>query len=173
MKAVGVVVQIFLFVSLLVSAGCEPGPGQPVLPTDSNSSLLSTYAAYAPEKIDIMLLTDFVQLSGAERASQLKVYVNLLDSFDCQIKAPGVFRFELYEYVQRSAEPKGGRIAVWPDIDLTEPAENNGYWRDYFRAYEFNLDFDPQRDHCYILQATCLCPNGRRLSDDLVLTCTQ
>ena len=75
--------------------------------------------------------------------------VSLLDPFDCQIKSPGVFRFELYEYVQRSAEPKGQRVIIWPDIDLTECSENNNHWRDFLRAYEFNLDFGPQRNQCY------------------------
>jgi len=170
MKAAGTVVQICFFVLLLVESGCEPGPVGPALPTDSDSNLVSAYTAYAPEESDIMPLTEFIRVGGAERASQIRVYVGLLDSFDCQIKTPGVFRFELYEYVQRSAEPKGRRIIIWPDVDLTGAAENNIYWRDYFRAYEFNLDFGPERNRSYILQATCLCPTGRRLSDDYVLT---
>jgi hypothetical protein len=97
----------------------------------------------------------------------------LLDSFDCQIKTPGIFRFELYKYVRRSAEPKGKRIAIWPDIDLTGTTENNNYWRDFLRAYEFNLDFVPKRNQSYILQATCLCPNGKHLSADFVLKYTE
>jgi hypothetical protein len=172
MRTAGTLVLIFFFVALLLSTGCEPPPPRPDLSPDGNSTVHSAYAAYAPVKLYIAMLTDFVRPS-ADRTFQIRVYVHLLDPFDCQIKAPGVFRFELYEFVQRSSEPKGARIAFWDDIDLTDPAENNGYWRDYFRAYEFNLDFDPQRDQCYILQATCLCPNGRRLSDDFVLTCTE
>jgi len=29
--------------------------------------------------------------------------------------------------VARSAEPKGQRLAIWPDIDLTHPATNHTY----------------------------------------------
>jgi len=86
---------------------------------------------------------------------------------------PGVFRFELYERVVRSAEPKGRRIVIWPDIDLTGAAENNEYWRDFLRAYEFNLPFEAQIKQCYILQVTYLSPSGKRLSAELSLECTQ
>ena len=166
MKTVAIVLQIFIFALLLVGAGCEPAASELPAPTDSGSNLLS---AYTPVKIDIMPLTEFVTTDDALDASKLKVYVSLLDSFDSQIKSPGVFRFELYEYVQRSAEPKGRRIIIWPDIDLTECSENNSYWRDFLRAYEFNLDFGPQRNQTHILQVTCLCPSGKRLSADFAL----
>jgi hypothetical protein len=124
---------------------------------------------YAPVKIDIMPLTEFVSAGGDEEEWRLDVYVSLLDEFDCQAKGPGIFRFERYGRVPLSGQPKGGRIAIWPDIDLTEPGENNNYWRDFLRAYEFNLDFEPTANQSYILQVTCLCPNGRRLSAEFGL----
>jgi len=173
MKAVGAIVRFFFFVLLLLEAGCEQGPVEPPSPTDSTYNLLSAYTPYTAAKINIMPLTEFIHISGVEQASKIKVYVSLFDSFDCQIKSPGSFRFELYEYVQRSPEPKGRRISMWPDFDLTGSAENNSYWRDYLRAYEFNLDFKPQINQSYILQVTYLCANGKRLSDDFVLKYTK
>jgi hypothetical protein len=122
-----------------------------------------------PVKIRIVPLTEFILAGDDDEVSQLKVYVSLLDSFDCQIKTPAVFRFELYERVPRSAEPKGKRISIWPDVDLTEPSENNKHWQDFLRAYRFNLDFEAQADHGYILQVTALCPNGKRLSAEFGL----
>jgi hypothetical protein len=95
----------------------------------------------------------------------------LLDSFGCQVKSAGVFRFELYERVERSAEPKGRRVVIWPDIDLIDAAANNENWRDFLRAYEFNLDFDLQGSQNYVLQVTCLCPGGKRLSAEFGLEC--
>jgi hypothetical protein len=166
MKTVAIVFQVFIFTLLLVGAGCEPAAVELPAPTGSSSNLPS---AYAPAKVDIMPLTEFVTAGDALDALKLKVYVSLLDPFDCQVKSPGVFRFELYEYVQRSAEPKGQRIIIWPDIDLTECSENNNHWRDFLRAYEFNLDFGPQRNQNCILQVTCLCPSGKRLSADFAL----
>ena len=141
--------------------------------TDSRFPPLPEYTPYAPGKIDILPLTEFGSTDETERASKIKVYVSLLDPFNCQMKAPGVFRFELYEYAQRSAEPKGRRIVIWPDIDLTDAVENNNYWRDFLRAYEFNLDFEPQGHQNYILQVTFLCPSGKRLSAELALKDTK
>jgi hypothetical protein len=166
MKMMGVIAQIFFFVLLLVEAGC--GPATPELPplSDNHSNLLS---AYTPVKIDIMPLTEFIGVGEAEEAPKINVYVSLLDSFGCQEKSPGVFRFELYEHVVRSADEKGRRIIIWLDIDLTDVVENNNHWRDFLRAYEFNLDFEPQSNRSYVLQATCMCPSGRRLSAEFTL----
>ena len=163
-------VKIFLFIFFAFSAGCEQPPShpEPLAKTDSDFNKLSFYARYAPVKIDIMPLTEFISVDDTRQA-KIKIYVSLLDTFGSQIKSPGVFRFELYEYVQRSAEPKGKRIIIWPDIDLNEPADNNVYWRDFLRAYEFNLPFEQAANQSYILQVTCLCPNGRRLSSEFTL----
>ena len=39
-------------------------------------------------------------------------YVSLMDVFGSQIKGPAVFRFELYEKVVRSSEPKGNKCSL-------------------------------------------------------------
>ena len=84
------------------------------------------------------------------------------------MKAPGTLRFELYEHVQRSAEPKGQRIAIWTDIDLTDATENNRYWQDFLRAYEFTLRTDASRNKTYVLEATFLRPSGRLTTEWLL-----
>jgi len=173
MKTIAEVVRIFFFILLLVGAGCESATSESPSKADNGSNQLSAYASYSPVEIHIMPLTEFIYTGDAREVSEIKVYVSLLDAFDCQIKTPGVFRFELYKRVQRSAKPKGKRITIWPDIDLTDAAENNEHWRDFLRAYEFNLDFESQSDQSYILQANCLCPNGKRLSAELDLKHTK
>jgi len=173
MRVVGVIAQIFFLVLLLVEAGCGPATTESPPPGDNSSNLLSTYTAYAPVKIDIMPLTEFIGAGGPEEASKINVYVSLLDSFDCQKKSPGVFRFELYEYVERSADEKGRRIIIWTDVDLTDAVENDKYWRDFLRAYEFNLLFEPESNQGYVLQVTCLCPSGRRLSAEFTIKHTK
>jgi len=138
--------------------------------------------AFAPVKIAVLPLTELSNSSDASQGSKLSVFVALLDSFGSQMKAPGVLRFELYEYIPRSAQAKGQRLTLWPDVDLTSPAQNNKYWRDFLRAYEFVLDTGSPtqnsalggpsqagRDKTYILEVTCMCPDGRRLSGDYVL----
>ena len=126
-------------------------------------------AGFGPAKVSILPLSEMAGSSGAGPAATLDVYVALLDAFSCPIKGPGVLRFELYEYISRPADPKGQRIVIWPDYDLTSPAENNKYWRDFLRAYEFELDVRADPGRTYILEATCLCPDGRRLTGDYML----
>lgn len=119
---------------------------------------------FAPARIGILPLTELGRSGDGGQAAVLTIYLDMLDAFGSHIKAPGVLRFELYEYVPRSAEPRGQRITVWPDVDVTNPVENNRYWRDFLRAYEFALDAPAGLDKTYILEATCICPDGRRLS---------
>lgn len=168
MKLIAAVSQVFFFLTLLAYAGCEPAQNSEPPPIDNNGPQVPLYTYYAPVRIDIMPLTEFV---GPDRAAepQINPYVSLLDSFGCQIKSPGIFRFELYEHVPRSAEPKGRRVMISSDFDLSGPAANNLYWRDFLRAYEFNLPFEPTPDRSYILEATCLTPNGKRLSAEFPL----
>ncbi|MHC4323279.1 MAG: hypothetical protein ACYSUX_03285, partial [Planctomycetota bacterium] len=120
MKKVAVKFRILLFILLSIGAGCK----QPEIivedPVETKNDIdpLSCYASFAPVKIDIMPLTEFVGL-GDSQQSQINIYVSLIDTFGSQVKSPGMFRFELYEYKQRSAEPKGKRAVIWPDVDLT------------------------------------------------------
>jgi len=161
----------FVPLCLCAFAGCETSPSAINIPSDTANSCktLSIYAHYTPVKIRIVPLTEFILAGDDNEVSQIKVYVSLLDSFNCQIKTPAVFRFELYQRVPRSAEPKGKRIIIWPDVDLTEPGENNKHWQDFLRAYRFNLDFESVPNQSYILQVTALCPNGRRLSAEFAI----
>jgi hypothetical protein len=164
MKTIAVIARMFLL--LLILTGCEPAGTK--LPSKADSGL-NQLSAYGPVKVYIMPLTETVAAGNGENPSKIKVYVSLLDAFDCQIKTPAVFRFELYDRVQRSAEPKGRRILLWPDIDLNDAAKNNEHWNDFLRAYEFNLPFEPKANQSCILQITSLCPDGKRLSADFTL----
>jgi hypothetical protein len=174
MKQVPVILRIFLFILLSIGNGCnQPGTlNENPATTDNNADMFSSYARYAPVKIDIMPLTEFSSLVDTQRL-KLNLYVSLLDQFGSQVKSPGIFRFELYEYIQRSAEPKGKRAIIWPDIDLTDPAKNNDYWRDFLRTYVFSLPCEQAISQDYILQVTYLCPNGKRLSSEFTLRHTK
>jgi hypothetical protein len=176
-------------------AGSEDGSqdaDQTVVP-NPQSAMLSSPAAtggrtpplpagFAPVKIGILPLTEWSGPSDAGQGGRLNVFVTLLDAFGSELKAPGIWRFELYEYIPRSAQSKGQRLTLWPDVDLTNPVQNNKYWRDFLRAYEFTLDTGSPtqnsvlggptqagRDKTYILEVTCMCPDGRRLSAEYVL----
>lgn len=164
-----------VFVAVLLS-GCgepqvyvPPPPRQGIQKKQPVEPPATIPTGFAPLKINILPLTELSGVSSNGQNATLNVYVALLDAFGSPIKAPGVLRFELYEYIQRSAKAKGQRIAIWSDFDLTHPAQNNERWRDFLRAYEFSLDASASRDRTYILEATYLCPDGRRLTGDFVL----
>jgi len=99
--AITVIVQMFLL--LLYGAGCEPVDKKLSSNADSGFNQLSEYS---PVKVDIMPLTEFAA-AGNGNPSQIKVYVSLLDAFDCQIKAPAVFPL-----IRRAKEFLFGRISI-------------------------------------------------------------
>jgi hypothetical protein len=174
MKCLLIISQVVLIIFLSVNMGCQNPAGLNETNNTANNDVnkLPTYALYAPSKIDIMLLTEFSGTGNAQK-SKIDIYVSLLDQFGSQIKSPGIFRFELYEHVSRSAEPKGKRVKLWQDIDLTDPTANNNCWRDFLRAYQFALPYEPAGNQDYIIQLTCMCPNGKRLSSEFTLKKTK
>jgi hypothetical protein len=163
----GTALDLLLLAAVAAGGGCGPAPAEP--PREESWPVRpDAYRPYAAEKVQIVPWTAFSP-AGEDAPAKLAVYVSFLDSFGCRIKSPAIFRFELYEHVSHSAEHKGKRIAVWPDIDLVPPDANNEHWKEFLRAYGFNLDCDAGGGHRRVLQATCICPNGRRLTDEFVL----
>ena len=152
---------------MLVSSGCEPDTSSG--PYGSQAGILNTYVA---DKLHIIGLTEFVSDNDSRHWPKIRVYLDLLDKYDSRVKCPGVFRFELYNYTPRASESRGGRIHVWPDINLTDIDENNSYWKDHLRTYQFELylDFEPIDGQKFILEATCIKPGGRRLSNIRLIT---
>jgi hypothetical protein len=128
---------------------------------------------FGPAKISILPLSEITGAAGIGQDARLNVYVALLDAFGSPIKAPCTLRFEVYEYVRRSAQTKGQRLMIWPDIDLTRPADNEKFWRDFLRAYEVGLDLRVERDKTYILETTYIGSDGRRLSGDCAIRAGQ
>lgn len=155
---------IFAVAIVVWSTGCEPDGSASGVILGSRGDVLGAYVA---SKVRVVGLTEITPVSAGPWQGKLKVYVDLVDSFGCRVKSPGLFRFELYEFVPRSSQPKGRRILIWPDINLTSATANNSYWRDFLRAYQFELDlnFSPRPDESFVLEVTFTTPNGRRLRD--------
>ena len=161
---------VLALVCVVVNAGCQspqPSDGS-ARDTDNGLDGAAACTRYAPESIDIPPLTEYLPADQTHRP-RINLYVSLLDPFGSQIKAPGIFRFELYEHVQRSAKPKGKRIAMWPDIDVTDPLTNNEYWQDFLRAYQFTLPLDQSEGKSHVLQVTYFCPTGKLLTSEFTL----
>jgi hypothetical protein len=156
-------VCVFALLFVLLCCGCE----EQVQTKQSDFPAIEIQKAclFVPEKIRFNQLTEFAQ------NWQITAYVDMLDRFGSRIKAAGIWRFELYDYVPRSADPKGARLYIWPDIDLTDAKTNYGLWQDYLRCYKFdlNLDVDLAGNKTYILQAVCFTADGKRLTDSIEL----
>ena len=153
-----------LALALPCSIGCDMRFPASNLPSEKP---FQNTCAYVAANIHIMGLTEIVPTQGPGEQAILKVYIDLMDSFDRRMKSPGVFRLELYEFVPRSSDPRGSRLFIQPDLDLTDPAENDKYWQDHLRTYRFNLplDFVPEPGSTFIIEATFLPPGGKRLND--------
>lgn len=149
----------------LFLTGCED-------PAAQNKTIPQPMQDFTIRKVRISALSDFVLSRDNSGQNQIKTCVELLDAYNSPLKKPCIFRFELYDYKPMSANPRGKRLVIWPDIDLTDPAKNNEYWKDYIRAYEFYLPlgFVPQPDHSYLLEATCLTVD-QRFSGVLKIRC--
>jgi hypothetical protein len=154
--------------TLVFYAGCSTTPPG----ADRSPSLFrdsTPCANFGPARIDILPITSIVPASASDSDAVINAYICLVDAFDTQIKSPVVFRFELFQYLKRSADPKGKRLIVWPDIDLTDPALNNNAWQDFLRAYLFTLPLQKSSaDNC-ILHVTVICPSGKRLTADFIV----
>lgn len=159
---------LFVF-GLALCAGCSGSSSDSGFPFDFARPDSAICERYSPARIDILPLTTLTQTPDSRRDSTLTVYICLLDSFDSQIKTPAVFRFELFEHAQRSTDPKGKRLTIWPDIALTDPALNNNHWQDFLRAYLFSLPLQKLSAGEYILHATCITPSDKQLYADYII----
>lgn len=162
MKKLKFPISTLLVLLLMLFTACEPGVNTLKLSGNTKETQKS-YPGYEPTSTQILPLTEFTD------DSKINVFVSLEDNFASALKAPAVFRFELYNRLPRSADPKGARVNIWPDINLTDVRNNNEHWKDFLRAYEFNINFQPDKDKHYILQVTAFCEGGKRLTAEYVL----
>jgi hypothetical protein len=157
------ILSVSVLFFMMIACGCQEQtqPSQSGFPDVE----MQKTCLFMPEKIKFNQLTEFSQ------DWQITAYIDILDQFGSRIKAAGIWKFELYEYVLRSSEPKGTRLYFWPDINLTDAKVNFGYWQDYLRCYKFdlNLDFDLAGGKTYILQAECFTADGKRITDSIEL----
>lgn len=144
---------LILFIILLSGCGLQTMPDWTGVQDQDPSAV---------KDIRISALTEFVQNPDQPGLMQVKAQVELMNAMDQSINKPGKWRFEFYEYVPRSSDPRGIRLLMWPDMDLSSPEENQKNWKDFLRGYEFYLplEFFPERKK-YILEATYMADQRR------------
>ena len=115
------------------------------------------------KRIRISALTEFVTDPARPDEFQLKVLIEFLDAFDSPAPMPCILRFELYEFHPLSSDPRGKRLLIWPEQDLSNTKKADEHWKDLLRRYEFYLplDFTPAQGKKYVLEATCFADQKR------------
>ena len=113
--------------------------------------------------IRVSAITDFIPDPAVADRIQLKALIELLDKNGVSIKAPCRLRFEFYEFHPLSSDPRGQRLLIWPNQDLSDPDINSKHWEKFLRGYEFLLPFGMvlQNGNKYILEVTCLAGQER------------
>jgi len=166
------IIGLFTLAVLFTAGGCDSlsKVSRKQITTPKKLSPNSPYRWFEPKQVKILPLSCFQKAENGSVGVEIVLYVSLLDGFDCPIKAPAVFRFEAYERVPRSPTLKGERVTIWPDIDLTMASLNNKYWKKFLRAYKFQLDFEPEANKDYVLQVTAFYPQGKLLTDNIILS---
>jgi hypothetical protein len=160
MKKYEIGVRVFIVLLLMfVMSGCQVSEKVP----EKYSGSFPKASIFVPQKISFNQLTEF------SKPWQVTAYIDVSDQFNSRLKAPGVWRFELYSKVPRAADPAGTRIKLWADLDLTDAKENNALWQDYLRCYKFELNLNSELTGEYVLQAVCFTAEGKRLSDKVEL----
>ncbi len=155
------IISFFAVVSMLLLSGCEQVQNQP---SDAYSGKFQRTCLFSAEKVA------FNQLTESTQPGQITAYIDVFDQFGSRIKAAGVWRFELFEYVPRSADPMGSRVNLWSDIELTDAVINNNAWQEYLHCYKFDLDIDTDlAGKTFILQVVCFTADNRRLADTFQL----
>jgi len=143
--------------------GCEPDYSTSSGAVRDAITEFESFKAYQPVKVAFLPLSDVYPSDKPNQPDIIMAYIALHDIAGSAVKAPAVLRFELYQFSPRSADPKGKRLHIWDDISLNAFTDNNEYWRDYLRAYEFELQYDSREHKKYVLEVTCTCPSGARL----------
>lgn len=102
-----------------------------------------------PEPIDLMLPRDirihpFTGMRTFDETGGIKgidVRIETVDAYGDAAKAFGNFRFEMYEFLPNSIDPKGKRIATWEEA-LLKSKKNLLHWDKITRTYKFKLQWD-------------------------------
>jgi hypothetical protein len=118
-------------------------------------------------RIRISALTEFIQAPAMPGKVQIKTLLEVIDPLNKPVKIPFMARFELYEFQPLSSDPRGRRLAIWPEQDLRDSGTNDEHWQDFLCGYEFYLplEFVPQPGKKYLFEVSCLA--GQRRFHDL------
>ncbi len=123
--------------ALILLCGCAPDGA-----TAGSHSRQSNGVCFAPAAVAINRLSEITMIDDYNDYAKIKLFVDVTDEFGDNMKAPGEFRFELYEHRGLSVNNIGSRIYDWPAVDISNIDINQSCWQDSLRTYMFNLNID-------------------------------
>jgi len=157
-----------VFAGVLPMACQSTGPDE--MPTEPEQ--VEMLSLMLPATIKIEPFTKIASFNEDEIPDGIVAVVRPLDRFGDPVKAAGLFYFELWTYVDASAERKGERLAFW-ERTIASEQEVRLYWN-RAQMYEFQLawtqglqNFRPGQK--YILAVTYRTPWGKGIEDEYVL----
>ena len=154
--------------ALIWAAGCQQ-PGTRIDLDDPDLSAL--VALMLPAEVEVQSFTKPVSFVGDGNADGLEVILATRDSFGDEVKAIGMFQFELRKRRLASASKLGERIAYWTiAIRSLEPLRE--YWDpvSHFYVFPLKLETGPLAPGPYVITARLRGPTGRVMSDEYPFT---
>ena len=94
-----------------------------------------------PRSIRIHVFTRTETFDEERGLAGVNVRIEAVDAYGDSTKAFGTFRFEMYQFVPNTIDPKGKLLASW-DEPLLDPRKNLLHWQKVHRIYEFKLQWD-------------------------------
>lgn len=137
---------LYTAIILILMAGCQ-----------SPRASMSHKDDASVRRIRISAITEFVPDPNVPNQLQIKTLIELFNVHGFSIKSPCTLRFEFYEFRSASSDPRGQRLLIWPNRDLSDSVINDKHWKNFLRGYEFFLPVDTplQKGKKYVLEATC------------------
>ena len=152
---------------------CSPG-GCRHIPIGSKKGIAAQpESGFQPTKV--ILQTSFTHIipkqTKTNQAGQIETYVRLTDQFGDPLKAPGRFRFELFEYRPAASDPRGRRFSIngVQKFDLTEIDVNQRHWDSTTGNYRFTLKLPDGSPKTVVMQVTFSADSGLRLEGILIV----
>ena len=107
--------MLAIALGLMLSSGCQSGDADQLKTVPSKIDMACAvdpaYADYLPAKVKFLALTELTIADDEESGpGRITAYVALQDSSGSSVKAPGVLRFELFEY-GKPHRPNAGQTA--------------------------------------------------------------
>jgi hypothetical protein len=124
---------------------------------------------YLPTQVEILPFTKPASFDARGLPDGINAVIRPLDVVGHAVKAYGIMRFELYDYVPASGLSKGKQLMVWNQV-LNTPTDQRKYWDNVTQSYQFQLlwrqPLEPNKK--YVLEVFYENPAGVRLTSDYV-----